>query len=1147
MSENASNLALHPDLTGQLAPAMARQELLAGLVIAVLAASLMLLALPWLAEIGYFSNELLPAEDYLTFHIAVEAVAIAVAAMIFGVGWHAAGERGSFFLMMLSSAFLAVGLLDLAHLLSFPGMPPFFTASGVEKGIDFWLAARFTAGAALLIAVALPPWQTAQSWRYLALALALCWTGLVYWLVLAHEDWLPATFVAGQGLTSFKISAEYLIITLHAVAALVVLGRHGKSPYYGARWVFSALVVMIASELFFTLYLQVNELNHLLGHLSKFVAYALLYRGIFVVAVKQPYRELAASEKTVRESEVRLRMMFEAAPDAVFLLDDAGRICLVNAMAERIFGYSQQEMLGSPVEILLPEEVHASHVLHRASYAANPVPQPMGTRRDLSARRKDGVIIPVAISLSPLETEGRQNIVAVVRDISATRELEGILQRHSQEFQALVDNAPDVIVRFDRELRFLYANPAIEPFVGRSHHEVLGRTWDELGFENGLGKAWQHVVQEVFANGKESEAEWMLDLPGQGRRYFHSRAVPERNMENNIVSVLMIARDISERKSHEIQLRHQATHDALTGLPNRVLVLDRLQQSMQHAQRNGHHLAVVYLDVDHFKNVNDTLGHAAGDELLQQVSTRLAATLRAVDTVGRQGGDEFILLLPDISRSLEIASVAEKILAVLSFPFLVGEREVHVSASLGVAVYPADGEDAEVLLSRADIAMYRAKEEGRNTFRFFTADMDARMRARADLEHDLRLAIENEELTLHFQPQVSLVSGAVVGMEALVRWNHPRDGMIMPGRFISVAEDSGLIVPIGNWVLETACRCARAWQDAGLPPVRMAVNLSARQFMDPDLVARVARVLAESRLSPELLELEITESTVMHDTESAIATLNSLKGLGVTLSVDDFGTGYSSLSYLKLFPIDVLKVDRSFVSDATSNPDDAAIVRTIVNMAHSLGLSVIAEGAETVAQVAFLHYVGCNELQGYYFSKPLSQEAAEQLLREGRRLDVSGFGRERSEPKLLIVDDEEATRNALGRLLGRDGDYRILGAGSTSEAMEALATHGAQVVLCDHHLPGMSGTDFLGRIRQTFPESIRIITSDENNDNVFDAALGSGVAHGFLHKPWNDDVLNETIRQAFRHHDMGAGQQVQASLAPPGSCCRVLECERRVQ
>ncbi len=468
-------------MPGRVDLVASRQGFMAGLSIAVLAASLILLALPWLAESGYFSNAQLPTSNYLVFHIAVEAVAVAVAAMIFGVGWHAAGERGSFFLMVLSSSFLAVGLLDLGHLLSFPGMPVFVTPSGVEKGIGFWLAARFTAGVALFAAVALPPSRADQAWRYLALALALCWTGFVYWLVLAHPDWLPATFIAGQGLTPFKIGAEYFIIGLYGAAALIILRRHDKSACYGAQWVFSALVVMIASELLFTLYRQVNELNHLLGHISKFAAYAMLYRGIFVVAVKQPYRELAASEITVRESEARFRMMFDSAPDAVFLLDDAGRICLANAMAERIFGYSQQEMLGSPVEMLLPEKMRASHVLNRTAYASNPVAQAMGARRDLTALCKNGVIIPVAISLSPLMDGGQLKIVAVVRDISAAREMEVILQRHSQEFQALVDNAPDVIVRFDHELRFLYANPAIEPFIGQSHHELLGRTWEDTG------------------------------------------------------------------------------------------------------------------------------------------------------------------------------------------------------------------------------------------------------------------------------------------------------------------------------------------------------------------------------------------------------------------------------------------------------------------------------------------------------------------------------------------------------------------------------------------------------------------------------------------------------------------------------------------
>lgn len=710
------------------------------------------------------------------------------------------------------------------------------------------------------------------------------------------------------------------------------------------------------------------------------------------------HSELANTGHELCKSEARFRMIFNAAPDAIFLLDAAGKIVMVNSKAETMLGYRRDEMVGQLVEMLVPDNLHVAHARHREQYSAHPEPRAMSALLDLRARHKNGDEIPVAISLSRMELENKYETIAVVRDISTTREMENLLRRHSQEFQALVDNAPDVIARFDRDMRFLYANPAIDWAIGIDQGQCLGKTWNELGLPPTEADSWQQSVSEVFEHGVAAVIECDIDLPAQGLRHFHVRMVPERDMENRVISVLVIARDISARKRYEDQLRYQASHDVLTGLPNRSLIQDRLQQEIFHAQRNQTLLAVAYLDMDHFKDINDTLGHAVGDQLLRQAATRISGALRQYDTVARQSGDEFILLLPDIVHMENATIVADKIQDVLARPFQLGDQEVYVTTSLGLTLYPADGEDAETLLRHADIAMYRAKEEGRNTFRFYVSEMDARVRARIELEHDLRLAIKRSELILHYQPRVSLTSGAVLGFEALVRWNHPREGMISPDRFIGVAEDSGLIVPLGDWVLEAACRRMRQWQDMGLPAMRMSVNLSARQFRDPGLVERVTQIVSETRLDPAFLELEITESTVMHDSEAAIGTLRALKKLGVTLSVDDFGTGYSSLSYLKLFPIDVLKVDRSFVRDVTADPGDATIVHAIVTLAHSLGLVVVAEGAEEAAQAAFLRYVKCDELQGYYFSRPLPEGDAEQLLHSGRQLNISELDRVRQEP-----------------------------------------------------------------------------------------------------------------------------------------------------
>lgn len=862
--------------------------------------------------------------------------------------------------------------------------------------------------------------------------------------------------------------------------------------------------------------------------------------------VNDPHREPAGSGKESCKNEARFRMIFNAAPDAIFLLDAAGNIVIMNSTAEIMLGYRHAEMVGQPVEMLVPENLRAAHAKQREQYAAHPEPRAMSALSDMHVRHKNGEAIPVSISLSRIELDGKHETIAVVRDISTTKEMENLLRRHSQEFQALVDNAPDVIARFDGEQRFLYANPAIEMVIGVEHGECLGRTWSELGLPPASAEPWLCAMQEVFAHGEAATLECDIGLLPTGPRYFHVRMVPERDMENRVASVLVIARDISERKRHEDQLLYQASHDTLTGLPNRSLVLDRLQQAMLHAQRGRRLLAVAYLDLDHFKDINDTLGHGAGDELLRQTATRINAVLRPGDTVGRQSGDEFILLLPDIARVEDVTVVAEKILDMLARPFPLGGRDVYVTCSLGLTVFPSDGEDAETLLRNADIAMYRAKEEGRNAIRFYVPEMDARMRARVEMEHDLRLAIKRGELVLYYQPRVSLTTGAVLGFEALVRWNHPDRGLIGPDRFIGVAEDTGLIVPLGDWVLEEACRCARKWRDMGHSGVRMSVNLSARQFRDPGLVGRIEKVIAEMRLAPALLELEITESTVMHDSEAAIGILRALKKLGVLLSVDDFGTGYSSLSYLKLFPIDVLKVDRSFVRSVTTDPDDAAIVRAIVTLAHSLGLVVVAEGAEEAAQAAFLCYVKCDEMQGYYFSRPLPEGDAELLLRSGRNLDLGELERRRQERTLLIVDGEPDVRNALIRTLHRE-EWHVLSANDASEALSTLSTHGAKVILCDQHMPGMTGTEFLGRIRQVFPETVRIIYSCKTNGEAINDAVNQGVAYKALHKPWDDDQLLETIREAFGAYTHEADVCHKMPACGGKLSCRDLDCGRRLQ
>ncbi|MDP2031485.1 MAG: EAL domain-containing protein [Thiobacillus sp.] len=430
-------------------------------------------------------------------------------------------------------------------------------------------------------------------------------------------------------------------------------------------------------------------------------------------------------------------------------------------------------------------------------------------------------------------------------------------------------------------------------------------------------------------------------------------------------------------------LEHLVHHDVLTDLPNRTLLQDRLGQAIELARRQGRRLAVMFMDLDQFKHINDSLGHAVGDQLLQSVAQRLVGGVRHSDTVSRQGGDEFVLLLPYIEHAEDAMLSAQKVLAALAPSHHIDGHELHIGASIGISIFPDDGQDAETLIKHADIAMYQAKESGRNNYKFFEPDMNARAVQRQSIEAGLRRALERQEFVLHYQPKINLLSGTIVGVEALVRWQHPQRGLLEPTQFVPIAEDSGLILPIGRWVLREACLQARAWQDAGLLPITVAVNTSALEFRAGDFLEYLRATLDGSHLEPRYLELELTESVLMRDAASADSVLHALADLGVKLAVDDFGTGYSSLSYLRQFPINTLKIDQSFVNQITRNPDDAAIVSAVISMGKSLKQRVIAEGVETAEQAAFLLAQHCDEGQGYFFSRPVGAAALAILLQTG--------------------------------------------------------------------------------------------------------------------------------------------------------------------
>jgi len=534
------------------------------------------------------------------------------------------------------------------------------------------------------------------------------------------------------------------------------------------------------------------------------------------------------------------------------------------------------------------------------------------------------------------------------------------------------------IVITDLEANIEYANAAFSKVSGYSLDEAIGQNPRIMQ----SGKTQRVTYEDMWAHLTRGDL-WRGELINRrkdGSEFTESALIsPVRQAQGHITNYLAIKEDITEKKAAEEQIEKLIHFDALTGLPNRTQLFDRFNYALSLAQRSGEKLTVMVLDLDHFKDINDNFGRSIGDHLLMELAQRIKGTLREEDTIARQGGDEFIFLLPGADGD-DAALVASKLLNVVSQPTQCGDHELNTTASIGIAIYPSDGSDLETLSKNSEIATYRVKQDARNGFRFFSQDMQAHSARTLQLNFALRHALERHELYLHYQPQLSLSNGRVVGAEALLRWNHPELGMISPAEFIPVAEDSGQIIPIGEWVLRTAAQQLKSWLERGLPPIVVAVNLSAVQFRQTDIADVITRIIDEVQLPHGYFEVELTEAVSMKDPQAAIAVMNSLHAMGIRMSIDDFGTGYSSLSYLKKFKVNKLKIDQSFVRDLSDDPEDKAIVSTIINLASSLGLHTIAEGVETASQLAFLRLQGCDEVQGYYFSKPLLAEYFEKFV-----------------------------------------------------------------------------------------------------------------------------------------------------------------------
>jgi diguanylate cyclase (GGDEF)-like protein/PAS domain S-box-containing protein len=694
--------------------------------------------------------------------------------------------------------------------------------------------------------------------------------------------------------------------------------------------------------------------------------------------LKSEVDERRQTQLALKASESRLRTLLDKSPISIISLDSDGVVTFINDYHQRHFACGQETC-----EILVGRHFSDLPMIESAGIDTEVERIFEGQAMDLKdvfvPRFMDGNSGTMNIKGAPLMRGGQVNgAILISQDITQQKELLNQQQLSARVFE----NSLEGIIVADNKGVVQMVNPAFTLITGYAEHEVLGQEIDIFRADALDAKLHLDIWEEIQLVGQWSGEYWNRRKDGEAYPEWLTINLIKDN-QGRVTNYAAIFHDITEIKRSQEKIRYQAQHDALTGLPNRVLFKDRLEQGIHSARRHNTQLAVLFIDLDNFKRVNDSLGHESGDLLLKEVGQRLAGCIRAEDTAARQGGDEFIVILNQVRGSEGAARVADKILSALTKPINIEGNDFRIGASIGITLYPDDGKDFKTLMKNADLAMYRAKEQGKNTYQLFTPSMNQQALVRLKMENDIRHGLELNEFKVFYQPKVEAQSGKIVGAEALARWDHHANGMVSPGLFVPVAEESGLILPLGEVVLKEACRQARHWHDLGFNQLTLSVNLSAKQFMQDDLVQAVAAILGETGLEAECLDLEITETIMMQNIKSAVQKARALTKMGVTFSVDDFGTGYSSLSYLKELPISNLKVDRSFVSEMLHNTSDSTIVQTIVSMAHAMNLGVVAEGVETKEQLAALCRLDCEVVQGYIYSRPLPAPEFEGLLHMG--------------------------------------------------------------------------------------------------------------------------------------------------------------------
>ena len=701
--------------------------------------------------------------------------------------------------------------------------------------------------------------------------------------------------------------------------------------------------------------------------------------------------EARAARSAHLRSEARFRAISDASPLGIFVSDAAGHCTYTNAAYQTISGLNLEQTLGTNWSMAVHPEDRARVLAEWNDAAQNRLP----FQTEFRFLQEDESIVWTRVnSAAMLDGKKSFGLVQTVEDITERKSAEFVLRvaeealfMEKERAQVTLNSIGDAVLTTDLVGQVTYLNQTAETMTGWSCEDALGRPISEV-FNILDGTTRETAANPMLRAIAEDRAvglakDCVLVRRDGGELAIEDSAAPIHNRDGRVTGAVIVFHDVSESRAMALEMAHLAQHDFLTSLPNRLLLSERMAHAINMARRHEQQVGLLFLDLDNFKHINDSLGHAVGDQLLQSIANRLVRCVRTTDTVCRQGGDEFVILLAEIGQPEDAAHVAETLRTALAMPHLIDGHELHISLSIGISVFPDDGADVDTLMQNADTAMYHAKASGRNNYQFFKPDMNARAVRRLFVEKSLRRALKKDEFFLHYQPKIDLASGAMTGAEALIRWQDPDLGLVMPAQFVPIAEENGLIVPVGRWVLREACRQVQAWLDAGLLAVPVSVNISAVEFRHDGFLEGVAQILRETGLAPRYLELEMTESILMQDAQSSASALEALQAMGVQLAIDDFGTGYSSLSYLKRFPIDTLKIDQSFVRDIVTDKDDANIVAAVIGMGKSLKQRVIAEGVETHAQLAFLQARHCDEGQGFHFSHPVSAEDFARMLNPG--------------------------------------------------------------------------------------------------------------------------------------------------------------------